>query len=128
VRVPPPNDDFTNRIVIDGSTNVVYGTISGAAKEPGEPDHAGNPGGNSVWWTWTAPANGTVTFTASGLGSSTLLGVYSRSSVLNLSVLGSSISLNPSQLARVVLNVAAGAVCQIALDGNYGSDGHITLS
>ena len=34
------------------------GSNVGATKEPGEPDHAGDPGGASVWYTWTAPADG----------------------------------------------------------------------
>jgi hypothetical protein len=33
----------------------------GATKQSGEPDHLGNPGGSSVWYSWTAPASGRVT-------------------------------------------------------------------
>lgn len=124
----PPNDHFTNRITLGGTSNTVTTSNFAATREPGEPNHAGASGAGSLWWTWTAPTNGTVTLNASGLGSGTLLGVYSGSSLSNLSVLGSGTSLNPSQVARVALSVAAGAVCQIAVDGNYGSYGTITLN
>ncbi len=51
----PPNDYFTNRTVITNNSAVKFGTNIFATKEPGEPNHAGNQGGKSLWWTWTAP-------------------------------------------------------------------------
>src|SRR4051812_22477997 len=33
-----------------------------ATKEPGEPNHAGNSGGKSLWYCWTATTNKPVTF------------------------------------------------------------------
>src|SRR5438046_1937346 len=56
----PPNDRFSNRITLSGTNITVTGSNAGASKEAGEPDHAGNAGGKSVWWTWTAPTNGEV--------------------------------------------------------------------
>jgi hypothetical protein len=57
----PPNDDFANATKISGSRVEVAVNNSGATKEPGEPDDAGNPGGSSVWYSWKAPASGRVT-------------------------------------------------------------------
>lgn len=57
----PKNDDFVNRTPIRGSRPHLRASNSGATKEPGEPDHLGNPGGSSVWYSWTAPASGRVT-------------------------------------------------------------------
>ena len=37
------------------------GTNKDATKEPGEPNHADEPGGASVWFHWTAPASGETT-------------------------------------------------------------------
>ena len=51
------------------------GTNVGATKETGEPDHAGNVGGASVWCRWVAPADGTVTFDTFGSNYDTLLAV-----------------------------------------------------
>src|SRR5205085_1387523 len=47
------NDDFANRAPISGSSLSITGTNVGATKQSGEPIHAGNAGGASVWWTWT---------------------------------------------------------------------------
>lgn len=57
----PANDDFANRIQLIGRRKEVLTSNAGATKEPGEPDHLGNPGGSSVWYSWTAPASGRVT-------------------------------------------------------------------
>src|SRR5665213_1092044 len=56
VTVHPPNDDFANRIPINGDPVTVPGSNEGASSEPGEPDPTGDSGGVSVWWTWTAPS------------------------------------------------------------------------
>lgn len=57
----PKNDDFVNRIKLSGSRVVISASNAGATKQSGEPDHLGNPGGSSVWYSWTAPASGRVT-------------------------------------------------------------------
>ena len=59
---PPPvpaNDDFADAAPLP-SRGTVTGYNVGATREPGEPHHAGEPGGASVWWTWTAPFDGTA--------------------------------------------------------------------
>src|SRR6266542_1008391 len=56
----PANDNFSDRLTISGLTNTVTGSNVNATSEPGEPNHAGNSGGKSVWWTWTAPTNWVV--------------------------------------------------------------------
>ena len=58
------------------STAVVTGSNSNATKQVGEPNHAGNAGGKSVWWRWTAPAAGTLCLIAeqiAGPAASTVL-------------------------------------------------------
>ena len=57
----PANDDFANRLKLSGARVSLLATNAGATKEVGEPDHGGNPGGSSVWYSWTAPASGRVT-------------------------------------------------------------------
>jgi len=54
----PPNDDFRDAIPILAEETTLTGSNIKATKEPGEPDHAGNSGGKSVWWYWQAPARG----------------------------------------------------------------------
>lgn len=57
----PTNDLFSSRILLRGSRSRTPSSNIGARKEIGEPNHLGNPGGSSVWFTWTAPASGRVT-------------------------------------------------------------------
>ena len=74
-------DAFSSRIGISGASGRMTGSNVGASKEFGEPNHGGNRGGASVWWSWTAPATGTVTFDTQGSDFDTLLAVYRGSSV-----------------------------------------------
>src|SRR2546425_3226634 len=55
--------------------------ISPASKEAGEPDHAGNPGGHSVWYGWTATNATPATFETTGSSFDTLLAIYTGASV-----------------------------------------------
>ena len=65
---PPANDDFANRIEIVGMTNTVTGYNVLATTESFECVNYYYPyfAYSSVWWTWTAPANGLVTFDTIG--------------------------------------------------------------
>ena len=54
----PPNDHFTNRAVLSGSSLTFTGTLVGATVEPTEPYGILDVLEPSVWWTWTAPASG----------------------------------------------------------------------
>ena len=124
----PPNDDFANatQILTSAFTNDV--TTTYASKEPGEPNHAGNAGGHSVWWTWTAPAIGTVSIKTTGTNFKTLLGVYTGSSVSDLTVVasdnGSTHSTGKAAVTFVVPTQAqVGTQYYIALDGYNGQSG-----
>src|SRR5436190_22680746 len=56
----PGNDLFANAWILTGTSVTTNGTDVNATKETGEPFHAGNRGGRSVWFKWTAPTNGVV--------------------------------------------------------------------
>jgi hypothetical protein len=126
----PANDDFTNAIMIpsDGITNVV--TTTYASREAGEPDIVTKQGGgHSLWWTWTSPAIGTVTITTSDADFYALLGVYTGSSISNLTVVTNCNGYKLSTgLASVKFNVTAGAQYQITLDGYNGESGSADLA
>src|SRR5580765_448980 len=119
----PPNDYFTNRITIPTNTSQVFGTNIFATKESGETNHANNPGGKSLWWTWTAPTNGVLQLNTVGSSFVALLAAYEGSSVSNLTRLAANNGVNQSDgFARVTFGVAAQAQIQIAVDGfNNGS-------
>ncbi|NBS34166.1 MAG: hypothetical protein EBS83_15505, partial [Planctomycetia bacterium] len=79
-----PNDAFADRFVLEGVAPTATGTNVDATAEPGEPVHHGVGGGKSVWWTWTAPAAGTVVIETAGSDFDTVLAVYDGSEVANL--------------------------------------------
>ena len=75
----PANDNFENPKLLAGKRITVAASNAGATKQAGEPDHGGNPGGSSVWYSWRAPINGSVTIGTNppsiyGLPTSTNLG------------------------------------------------------
>jgi peroxiredoxin len=119
----PANDNFVNAIAITGTNAVVTGRNVNATKEPGEPDHGGNPGGKSVWWYWQAPQTGCVTISTEGSMSiygyalQSLLGVYTGSSVSNLTeIAGDAGSLDDGG-SIVSFQSSPGTIYRIAVDG-----------
>jgi hypothetical protein len=75
----PANDNFTNRIYLTGLSVSTQGSNIGGTREPGEPV-AGNIATSSfdqsVWWSWSAPANGLLTVITAGHDFITKLAVY----------------------------------------------------
>ena len=128
VTTPPANDNFDKALVISGSSGVVTGVSTGATKEPGEPEHAGNAGGSSVWYSWTAPSSDTYSFNTFGSSFDTLLAVYTGSSVGTLTPVASADDTGGGVTSSVSFNAVAGAVYAIAMDGNGGAAGNLALS
>src|SRR5262249_51016374 len=115
---------------IGGVSGTAYGSSVGATKEPGEPNHAGNVGGASTWYCWTAPVNGTATFYTLGSTFDTLLAVYTGDTVNNLSEVASNADMdNPNGIlqSRVFFTAAASTMYHIALDGYNGASGNTVL-
>src|SRR2546426_2074813 len=57
----PANDNFASAQLITLEQGSVIGSNIGATREPGEPNHADNPGGASVWWKIIPPESGYLT-------------------------------------------------------------------
>ncbi|MEX0726652.1 MAG: hypothetical protein WD065_10310, partial [Planctomycetaceae bacterium] len=126
LRTPPANDDFANRVTINGSSATVNGSNLGGTKQASEPNHAGDVGGASVWWSWTASSTGSVRIDTLGSEFDTLLAVYTGANVASLSEVAS----NDDVLnfgSQVTFNAVAGTTYQIAVDGFDGSQGNVTL-
>src|SRR5882762_514644 len=85
----PANDNFANRISIQGSSTNLSGSLANATSEAGEHFIADVSSGQTAWWTWTAPANGIVTLSTSGVGFNPLLAVYSGNDLDQLSLVAS---------------------------------------
>jgi hypothetical protein len=121
----PANDAFAAAIPLAGSTAFREGDSNAeATKEPGEPNHVGNPGGASVWYRWTAPASGPVTVRTAGSNFDTLLAVYSGGGVASLSPVASDDDVSAGDRTSSVDFVAtAGQAFRIAVDGYNGGGG-----
>src|SRR5262249_46310793 len=75
----PRNDTLANSFKINGRYIAAVGGNFGAGKDANEPNHAGNSGGRSVWWSWTAPRDGEVGVSTEGSDFDTTLAVYTGS-------------------------------------------------
>ncbi len=118
----PANDNFANAITITlgNSTMVtVNGFNTNATKEAGEPNHAGNAGGHSVWWKWTAPSDGNVSVDTRGSYFDSTLAVYTGSALASLSEVASNDDINPGivQASFVSFTAKANTTYWIAVDG-----------
>lgn len=126
----PPNDRFADAQSLSGADASAEGSNAGATKEAGEPNHAGNAGGGSVWYEWTAPAGGQVALTTAGSSFDTLLGVYTGGSVGSLAEVASNDDADGSGVRHsgVAFNATAGTTYRVAVDGFGGDSGDVSLS
>ena len=88
----PANDNFASATMLSGTNTALVGNILTATSEPGEPVQPG-AGGHTVWFTWTAPTNGTLELadtnsgiitTDGGRNSPLLVTIYSGDAMTNL--------------------------------------------
>jgi hypothetical protein len=126
----PLNDLFVNATALSGLSVSATGANANATVENGEPYHAGNIGGHSLWYAWTAPASGTVSIDTHGSSFDTLLAVYTGASVSALSLAAANDD-DPSggtTTSRVSFHAVAGVTYRIAVDGYNGATGNIALN
>src|SRR6266480_4519866 len=124
------SDYFATCVTLNGA----YGTESDdntyATKEPGEPNHAGNAGGKSLWYCWTATNNTPMTIDTIGSSFDTLLAVYTGTSVSNLTLVASNDDINApnNRQSRVTFTPTTGTTYRIAVDGFGGASGMVVLN
>jgi hypothetical protein len=130
----PGNDAFADAVALSPAPPVeVSGSNFEAGKESGEPDHAGDPGGHSVWYSWTPTASGPVGIRLPCFGGfETLVAVYTGGAVDSLTPVASSAGLPPSncfgESAEVEFTATAGTTYRIAVDGKGGAQGSFNLT
>ncbi len=126
----PVNNNFANATVIPSFSGplTVTGYNTNATKESGEPNHAGNTGGRSVWWKWTPGSSGTATIDTRGSYLDTTLAVYTGANLANLTVVASNddITRGTVQASSVSINVTGGTTYMIAVDGFNNHDNDAT--
>jgi hypothetical protein len=97
--------------------------VAGSTREPGEPVIAAATENGSVWYAWTAPADGQVLIMLGADSSSA--GLYQGSSLTALA----SVAVSPLGAARqLVARVAAGTTYRIALEGSARWPSEFTLN
>ena len=121
----PGNDYFTNAWTLTGGQGITNGTVVRATRESGEPSHGGNTNTPSVWYRWTAPGNGRVTFDATNRGTSfsMVLALYTGTNVSALTLKTNATGAAPT----VGFSAASNVTYQIAVAGLNGSCGDFTL-
>ncbi|HKF83192.1 MAG TPA: hypothetical protein VKB23_09565 [Solirubrobacterales bacterium] len=135
IEAPGENDDFSDPRILPESFNLSIGADNAlATKEAGEPDHAAQPGGASVWFSWTAPSSGPVSISTCPYfeeAPDTLLAVYTGSTLGSLvPVAASDDSRSACQEAgsEVAFDAVAGTTYRIAVDSKDHSDGIFALA
>jgi hypothetical protein len=121
----PANDTADGAIAIQGPSGSVQGSSHRAElefAEVGEDDQ----GGRSIWYRWTAPADGTATFDTAGSGFDTLLGVFEDGSPPIRR--GTSDDVTGALTSRVQVRVRAGRAYLVGVDGFDGQSGAVTLA
>jgi hypothetical protein len=120
-------DEFISALPLTGAAINTTAMNVSMSKEPGEPFHAGNPGGKSIWWRWTAPSSGEVTLSTAGSAFNTLLAVYVGPTVSTLTPVAS--VRNPvGGTNQVKFTATAFTTYNIAVDGLDGASSRISLS
>lgn len=125
----PANDMFANATSLGtGATaNRDNDTNLAASKEAGEPNHwAGDNGGRSIWYSWTAPAAGVVTVNTAGSDFDTVLAAYTGSAVNGLAKLSENDDFGGTA-SQISFTAAAGTTYRLAVDGFGGGSGLVDL-
>jgi hypothetical protein len=84
-----------------------------------------------VWFSWTAPAAGSVTMSTVGSDFDTVLGLYTGSAVNALTEIAANDdgdNPNDAYASRIVARVTAGTTYKVAADGYDGDTGDLVLT
>jgi hypothetical protein len=123
----PSYDHFASPAVLRGLESSYTTTNAEATKETGERDHAGDAGGASVWFSWTAPRSGVLLIDTCHSNFDTLLAVYTGSTVAELTEVAANDDSCGFQ-SELDVDVVEGTDYRIAVDGAGGQTGSIVLT
>lgn len=133
----PDNDDFEQPYTLKSGPGdpitgfgpnlfVAFANV-GATRQPGEPSHAGNPGGASIWFRWVAPITGSVQFGTCDKPLRTVLAVYTGTALGALTPVAAGEGYQGYCMFNtpggVAFNIDAGTEYRIAVDGFNGVTG-----
>ncbi len=126
----PTNDFFVNALPLTAQPEVASASTTNATKEVGEPAHAGNNGGKSVWWFYTPSADEVLTLTTTNSTFDTLLAVYTGANVRELTLVASNEDAYPGAprgFSALTQAVRSHQTYYIAVDGFDGASGTVSL-
>ncbi|MBI1233485.1 MAG: S8 family serine peptidase [Alphaproteobacteria bacterium] len=112
----PLNDNFANAFPITDAVASFPASTYGATTQIGEPDHADQDNGGSIWYVMEAERGGTIRFTAQGRLGQTSIGVYRGDSLVALQSVAS--ASNTGGDASVDIPANEGDRFRIAVDYN----------
>lgn len=133
---PPANNDFPGT-TITGASGTISGTTINATGQAGESTPPGGGALTTVWYNWTATANGTLTV---GTCSSTLtdfdttMAAYTGAAV---GALGAAVASNddacasstgPTLASQIAFAVTSGTTYRIQIDGYGAATGNFLLT
>lgn len=119
MQAQPANDPFAGAWTLTGALVSTNGNNATATKEAGEPNHAGNQGGRSVWFNWTAAKSGQIRVHTVGSSINTLLAVYTGNSVGALTqIAANNDGPGIGNASLVEFLATAGTTYRIAVDVN----------
>ncbi len=122
------NDNFAEALPLTDLAGTVFAATGLATREAGEPAHAGNEGGHSVWYWFQAPASGTLRLSTAGSTFDTLLAVYAGDSLTNLTLVGANDDATPgSGYSELTVSLTRDRIYHIAVDGFGEASGVVKL-
>lgn len=128
----PQNDSFTSPfgLAIQVGSGQRISDAWTATKELGEPNHAGRPGGASVWYSWKPLESGLAKLDTCGSGVDTLLAVYTGDTVRELTKVAANDDAGNCGAGASALqfDATAGATYRVAVDGAAGKGGEYVLN
>lgn len=129
VSTTTPHDSFATPRLLTGFSGQAKDQNSQATGEPGEPDHGGKSVPlNSLWYQWSAPADGELVVNTEGSNFDTVLAVYQGEQLGSLLLLRADDDSGEGFTSRVVLEVRKDSAYRIVADGYGSRTGEIVLN
>ncbi len=128
LQAAPGNDDYLEAALLEGISGQWGGDNRGATRELGEELHAGNAGGSSVWFRWTADFNGQLTVYTFGSDFDTLLASYTGATVSDTVLIESNDDSWEDFQSRISFPVTSGVEYHIVVDGWNANVGNLLLT
>ena len=123
---PPENDDFANAATLQGKSGNISATNLGATSESAESGF--NLGSATIWWKWTAPTSGIVTFDTLGSGFDTMLGACAKTDDEVLLIDVNDDADNEVYQSRIAFSAEVGSEYYIVVSGYSNAMGDVVLN